>query len=312
MDPSIDDPNDFESKDLQKMDQHLRCAICKELYTSASMITSCSHSFCSLCVHRCLSEETVCPQCRKEAFTNNIVPNPDLDNFVRLWQNARKTLQSVDNILHGKSDPIETLPRSTQRRSSRLEKKTEDAEKWSSPSRETTGEEKLSSTTLVECPICAQHMKYVVLDKHLDGCMKGDSRIPPSPPSRPLASSSKTVYLGKKPGKVVYAMQTDKDMKKILKDLGLPEEGDKAQKIWRHREYSNLYHANVDCHKPVSMDTLLRRLAEMERTQGASKNNQAKRKHFDADTYNDKYKDEFTKLIQAAQKRKKPSKEKDS
>ncbi|KAG1145805.1 hypothetical protein G6F36_015101 [Rhizopus arrhizus] len=103
------------------------------------------------------------------------------------------------------------------------------------------GNEPLKSTSMVQCPICTQLMKYVVLDKHLDGCTNGDSSIPPSPPptpanNEPVASfgqrsngalfmqskigfnkSSKSVNLGKKPGKVVYAMQKDKDMKKILK-----------------------------------------------------------------------------------------------
>lgn len=40
-------------------------------------------------------------------------------------------------------------------------------------------------TSMVQCPICTQLMKYVVLDKHLDGCTNGDSSIPPSPPPTP-------------------------------------------------------------------------------------------------------------------------------
>ncbi|KAG0944590.1 hypothetical protein G6F57_000467 [Rhizopus arrhizus] len=371
MSHSIDDPSDFQSSELQKLDEHLRCPICKELFTTAMMISTCSHSFCALCVHRCLSEEQLCPKCRKEAFSNSIVHNYDLDNVVHIWRLSRNVLASVDKSLNTpcqQQEPIEqkqkgkqkddgnslanvnSLPNINQihidddtdadfkpssnirhmsqvgtRRSTRLEKKefrdleslpqsSQCNQQFESQSYNTLslqdGNEPLKSTSMVQCPICTQSMKYVVLDKHLDGCTNGDSSIPPSPPptpsnNEPMASfsqrsngalfmqskigfnkSSKSVNLGKKPGKVVYAMQKDKDMKKILKDLGLPEDGDKAQKVWRHKEYINLYNANLESHNPVSAEVLIKRLAEIERTHEANKNNQIKRKNIDSDTHN--------------------------
>jgi hypothetical protein len=69
-------------------------------------------------------------------------------------------------------------------------------------------------------------------------------------------------------------------------DLGLPEDGDKAQKVWRHKEYINLYNANLESHNPVSAEVLIKRLAEIERTHEANKNNQIKRKNIDSDTHN--------------------------
>ncbi|CEG83307.1 hypothetical protein RMATCC62417_17252 [Rhizopus microsporus] len=99
-------------------------------------------------------------------------------------------------------------------------------------------------------------------------------------------SSRKSIHLGRKPGKVVYAIQSDKDMRMILRDLGLPEDGDKAQKIWRHKEYLNLYNANLDSQNPVGADVLIRRLAEMERAYDANRNNQVKRKNTDTEMHN--------------------------
>ncbi|CAO3680401.1 unnamed protein product [Rhizopus stolonifer] len=219
----LDNANDFLSNDLQKMDEQLRCPICKELYKVASMITSCSHSFCSLCVHQCLSEETVCPQCRKQAFTNNIVYNAELDNFVRLWQSARETLQNADKWLSTNKTRNLVLPvqdiqledndlninfqPSPQRRSTRLENKpvidtTTQLDPESGPLIGKNiylgvgvyadlfffflGENEGDS--MVECPICSQMMKYAKLNKHLDGCTNGDSRIPASPPPIPISS----------------------------------------------------------------------------------------------------------------------------
>lgn len=42
---------------------------------------------------------------------------------------------------------------------------------------------------MVECPICTQMMAMIVLNQHIDNCMRGDSRIPPTPST--VASSSK-------------------------------------------------------------------------------------------------------------------------
>lgn len=43
-------------------------------------------------------------------------------------------------------------------------------------------------SSIVECPICCQKMKYRVLNLHVDRCSNGDSRILPNSPTH--ASSS--------------------------------------------------------------------------------------------------------------------------
>src|SRR5258707_1191369 len=45
------------------LDASLRCQVCKDFYKTP-MITSCSHTFCSLCIRRCLSNDGKCPACR--------------------------------------------------------------------------------------------------------------------------------------------------------------------------------------------------------------------------------------------------------
>lgn len=104
---------------------------------------------------------------------------------------------------------------------------------------------------MVECPICSQHMKYNVLDRHIDRCLQGDSRIPPDPPqpsssSHPLSNNlalasnpsnskmkvpsilkrqqqqqqqqkMKPIDLGKKPVKLVYSMMSDKELRDCLR-----------------------------------------------------------------------------------------------
>src|SRR5436190_5921744 len=62
----ISDPSDWKNTSLPalySLDSTLRCLICKDFYT-APVITTCLHTFCSLCIRRSLSAEPICPACR--------------------------------------------------------------------------------------------------------------------------------------------------------------------------------------------------------------------------------------------------------
>lgn len=85
----LDVPLDFVTRDFQHIDEHLRCPICKELLHAAMMLTTCSHSFCALCIRRSLSIEQHCPKCRKPAHESNLIQNYDLDNVVYSWHQSR-------------------------------------------------------------------------------------------------------------------------------------------------------------------------------------------------------------------------------
>jgi hypothetical protein len=85
-------------------------------------------------------------------------------------------------------------------------------------------------------------MKFNVLDRHIDKCLQGDSRIPPDPVQPSTSSSTqftsstsspsthnkvkvpsvlkrnqKPVDLGKKPVKLVYSMLSDKELRDCLR-----------------------------------------------------------------------------------------------
>lgn len=49
-DLQLDDPQDFTHSALSLLDSSLRCPLCYELLKAPVIITSCSHSFCSLCL----------------------------------------------------------------------------------------------------------------------------------------------------------------------------------------------------------------------------------------------------------------------
>ncbi|KAJ2712155.1 E3 ubiquitin-protein ligase rad18, partial [Coemansia sp. D1744] len=84
MDDAFEDPTDWpaEFEHLRQLDQQLRCPICKEYFTTAMVATSCGHTFCSLCVRRCLNQETICPSCRAPLTESELHPNRLVDNLL--------------------------------------------------------------------------------------------------------------------------------------------------------------------------------------------------------------------------------------
>lgn len=62
----VSDPTDWLGTplaSLMQVEQSLRCHVCKDFFNSP-MITSCCHTFCSLCIRRALNTDGKCPLCR--------------------------------------------------------------------------------------------------------------------------------------------------------------------------------------------------------------------------------------------------------
>lgn len=93
---SISDPTEWLGTPLAgflAMDTSLRCQVCKDFFDTA-MMTSCSHTFCSLCIRRCLAVDGKCPTCRASEQEVKLRRNWALDEVVNAFQNVRKsTLQ---------------------------------------------------------------------------------------------------------------------------------------------------------------------------------------------------------------------------
>ncbi|KAJ2502952.1 E3 ubiquitin-protein ligase rad18 [Coemansia sp. RSA 1972] len=106
-DDAFEDPTDWpaEFEHLRQLDQQLRCPICKEYFTTAMVATTCGHTFCSLCVRRCLNQETICPSCRAPLTESELHPNRLVDNLLRTFRAGR---QQILDALTAK--PIELAP----------------------------------------------------------------------------------------------------------------------------------------------------------------------------------------------------------
>ncbi|OAP62597.1 hypothetical protein AYL99_01824 [Fonsecaea erecta] len=76
---------------LAPLDASLRCQVCKDYFTTP-MMTSCSHTFCSLCIRRCLSQEGRCPACREADQEIKLRRNWAVEELVAHFTASRKGL----------------------------------------------------------------------------------------------------------------------------------------------------------------------------------------------------------------------------
>ncbi|XP_051563529.1 E3 ubiquitin-protein ligase RAD18-like isoform X9 [Myxocyprinus asiaticus] len=76
---------------LKNIDTLLRCPICFE-FINITMMTRCSHNFCSLCIRKFLSYKLVCPVCNLPSTEQDLRNNRLIDDLVQSFQNARQQL----------------------------------------------------------------------------------------------------------------------------------------------------------------------------------------------------------------------------
>ena len=171
---------------------------------------------------------------------------------------------------------------------------------------------------LVECLLgCGKRMKIEAVDPHLDKCEEEQkaaaSRSKSRTPVNLFPSSSSRPPSSKPPERISelnYSLLTDAKLRAKLRELGLPNAGSKQLMIRRHTEWVNLWNANCDSQNPRSERELLRELDQWERTQGGRAPNPnglastVMRKDFDSTAWTNRNKDDFSRLIAEAKRRK--------
>ena len=73
---------------LSPVETALRCQVCKDFFTTP-MITKCSHTFCSLCIRRCLAVDGKCPACRTPEQEISLRRDDTLSTLVETFQAVR-------------------------------------------------------------------------------------------------------------------------------------------------------------------------------------------------------------------------------
>ncbi|XP_046707048.1 E3 ubiquitin-protein ligase RAD18 isoform X5 [Silurus meridionalis] len=80
---------------LKNFDTLLRCPICFD-FLNISMMTQCSHNFCSLCIRKFLSYKLLCPVCNTPLTEQELRNNRLLDDLVQSFQAVRQQLSQAN------------------------------------------------------------------------------------------------------------------------------------------------------------------------------------------------------------------------
>uniref|UniRef100_A0AAY4CLH2 RING-type E3 ubiquitin transferase n=1 Tax=Denticeps clupeoides TaxID=299321 RepID=A0AAY4CLH2_9TELE len=269
--------------DLQNMDTLLRCPICFD-YLNISMMSQCSHNFCSLCIRKFLSYKLQCPVCNEAMTEQDLRNNRILDELVKTFQHARKQLselpfdsppispKSPSSLVQGKAEAPRrreaSISRFFHKRPSRSRTRGQQAEAWPRARPASRGEggargggapAELQQT--VDCPVCGVGISQPHINKHLDSCLsRGDKK-------EGLRSSGK-----RRMAKLVYNLLSQVELKRRLKECHLPTHGSRDQLIKRHQDFLHMYNAECDSQNPRSAEDIAKEVEQNEKMRSQLEN----------------------------------------
>jgi len=102
---------------LMPVEQAFRCHVCKDFYNSP-MLTSCNHTFCSICIRRCLAVDGKCPLCRATDQETKLRGNWALREAVDSFCRARVAILAFarEPVPQSSQSSVESRPASPRKR----------------------------------------------------------------------------------------------------------------------------------------------------------------------------------------------------
>ncbi|KAI0127165.1 DNA repair protein rad18 [Xylariales sp. AK1849] len=288
---------------LAVVESALRCQVCKDFYKTP-MLTSCNHTFCSICIRRALSNDGRCPLCRAGEQEMKLRSNWSMEETVLAFTKTRREVldfaQRPPAVVASVTSPKrrqEDGDLGEQREAKRLRSSARlSASKGAQVTAEMARREADTPAAsepeqdlyiddgLVACPICLTRMKEVKVDKHLDESCLGSPQ-PEShrrPRSRGQVSLTPTLPNGFQtlsnqaaPSRNLerlpvmnYSMLKEPQLRKKLSELGISSAGNRPMLEKRHKEWMTIWNANCDSLRPRRKTELLHDLDTWERTLG--------------------------------------------
>lgn len=267
------------------------------------MMTSCSHTFCSVCIRRCLDADGRCPGCRAQDQATKLRNNWALEAVVESFKRAKpeviefgkKVMERPQESLYegaaireklgilDKREDEEDLPSRKRTRSGRPTRAAtrgrtaRDAEVIevvdSDADDDFIPEDAPLQPGFVECPVCCKPVKEQAINSHLDrNCQETPkkskvSTITSVSSPRKGFGETKLVTRQERLPQVHYSMIKDGPLRKKLSDQGLSAAGARQTLERRYSEWVTLWNANCDATNPKSKSELRRELDIWERNQ---------------------------------------------
>ncbi|SPC61377.1 related to postreplication repair protein uvsH/nuvA [Ustilago sp. UG-2017b] len=180
----------------------------------------------------------------------------------------------------------------------------------------------LKTDHLVECPICTHKFTLTALNRHLDSANCYPGFLQPSPQERGLASTTTTTKSTcswftqprcssisassdaaneKRLVRPQYNLKSERELRKLLQDASLPTNGDREKMVQRHRQWVNIWNANLDStNARRSLPQLRQELAAWERTKASAKDHSVLVDRHKSTWVQKSNKSQFDELVQKA------------
>ncbi|KAI1001733.1 hypothetical protein K3495_g6472 [Podosphaera aphanis] len=301
---------------LSPVDAAMRCQVCKDFYKTP-MITSCCHTFCSLCIRRCLSNDGRCPACRGEEQELKLRNNGAMEELVEAFKNART---EVLTYVKGPTQISTCSPNKRTRFSTECTQKSEDAVVRDVDEGE---RDHIQGHTMVRCPICDFHLPQSQVNAHLDRNCREEPAIARFDFRRSSKSSQfsqfsnpktvdKSIRRPERLPNINYSLFKDVQLRKKLGEHGLSQAGPRLAMQRRYTEWITLWNANCDATHPRPPRELKSELDKWERVQEGripgpaslqANGPKIKEKDFDGKAWSDSHDGSFKELIKAARQK---------
>ncbi|XP_046741818.1 E3 ubiquitin-protein ligase RAD18-like isoform X2 [Diprion similis] len=327
------------------IDELLHCRICYE-YIETSVVTPCSHNYCSICIRKFLHYKTQCPVCFENVYEKDLHPNRILDEFMECYSSLKvKLISCIDGVkininqTHPPSlpcgkpvatnKPVET-PKKLFSIRVRDEAQLMETPKKNIATSTSENTPKISSLFVpksadkskaetsaerVLCPICSIDILATKINRHLDDCLKRQGSMSPPRQSRQNTLEPMPKY--------VMNILKDTQLRKLLKEYGLSTSGVRKVLEKRLQKFSTLYNAERDKIVPKSLPEIVRQCEEEEDAEKSVQRMNSSGSLLNIDRKSDpssieeaqkqylnKNKDDYQKLIQSINRREKSQKKK--
>ncbi|KOX73258.1 E3 ubiquitin-protein ligase RAD18 [Melipona quadrifasciata] len=293
--------NNVRSFFSQYIENLLVCGICYE-FMDTSVMTLCSHNYCSLCIRKYLHYKTQCPACFAETFEKDLRKNKILDeiitHFSQIKDKLKRFLQiqmqfanfnEIDNASSGPKSLHQSKNVDANEQESKVIYKniisdicisqsitspsTHVQKDLSSPS--TSGAIRIPlmfTPKSSKCPIATktEETKIVICPvcKVSISELKINRHLDDCLKRESTNEKPQITELKRKPlSKLVFSLMKDVVLKKKAKEFGLSSQGDRKILEARLQRYIVLYNAECDKPNPRPVSELIKQCEDEENTE---------------------------------------------